>query len=311
VPPSVAPRPLFAFHADFWINLHEVLLHESALTKPGWESPSSLAHESVAPVAELSPAEAGPWQGALGYYASHFSLQDSFTDTIMAADRGLAASRSEPALAPGAWGNDDWRAVLERSAPAYRAHFWATHERTDLAYIAAITPLVAAHGASFAKRLSALFETPWPTYPVEVEVAAVVPPFGAETIGEPPFTDSHAPLIRVSSRDAGYAGDSGLEMIFHESSHLLIDRVEELLEAAAKRQGRRLPRRLWHDVLFFTAGRVAKERLGPGYLPYWEKPTMQAKARPDVLPVLEREWQPYIDGKVSLASAVDAVVAAL
>jgi hypothetical protein len=54
-----------------------------------------------------------------------------------------------------------------------------------------------------------------------------------------------------------------------------------------------------------------KERLGPAYLPYWEKPEMQAKARLDILPVLEKEWQPYIDGKVPLASAIDAVVAAL
>jgi hypothetical protein len=142
-------------------------------------------------------------------------------------------------------------------------------------------------------------------------VTAVVPPFGAETIGEPPFTGPHAPLIRVSSEDPGYAGASGLEMIFHESSHLLVDRVQGMLDESAKRQGKTLPRGLWHHLLFFTAGRVAKERLGSAYVPYWERPEMQAKVRPNVLPALEKEWQPYIDGKAPLASSIDALVAAL
>src|SRR5580698_8384998 len=65
-PASVVAGQLFAFHADFWVNLHEALLHESALAKPGWESPSSLAHQSVAPIADLLPGEVGTWQDAVG-----------------------------------------------------------------------------------------------------------------------------------------------------------------------------------------------------------------------------------------------------
>jgi hypothetical protein len=173
-----------------------------------------------------------------------------------------------------------------------------------------IRPLVAEHGAWFVTRLVSIYETPWPTRPVDVEVAPAVPPFGAITIGEPPFDGPHAPLLIVSSEDPGYSGESGLEMIFHEASHLLVDRVQALLEA--KRQGRSIPRALWHFVLFYTAGHVAKDRLGPGYVPYAERLEHRVfdQDTAAILPVLVREWQPYLDGRATLGSAVDAVVAA-
>jgi hypothetical protein len=173
--------------------------------------------------------------------------------------------------------------------------------------------LIAAHGAWFVRRLVALYETAWPSEPVDVDVAPVVPPFGASAIGEPPYSGSHAPLITVSSEDRGYAGEPGLETIFHEASHLLVDRVQSSLEASAKRQRRTLPRGLWHLVLFYTAGHVAKERLGPGYVPHAERPEHPIFEGPtaEILVVLVRAWQPYLDGRTTLDSAIDAVVARL
>ncbi len=312
VPPEApsAPAPeLFHFHADLWANLHQVLFHEAVLPRPGFDGPKSLAHRSVAVMADFSAEEAAAWHDALRYYDAHFSVRDSFSDPLIAATRGLTASR-DPALLPaGAGVSDDWRDVLVHAGPVYRAHFWPRHEATDRAYIEAMKPLLAANGAWFAHRLAAVWQTAWPTEPIDVEVTPVVPPFGASTIGEPPFNGSHAPLITVSSLDEGYAGESGLEMIFHESSHLLVDKVQGMLDESAKRQGKTLPRGLWHFVLFYTAGRVAKERLGPAYVPYWERPAMQASSPPNVLPVLVRAWQPYLDGQVPLPAAVDAVVA--
>jgi hypothetical protein len=136
-------------------------------------------------------------------------------------------------------------------------------------------------------------------------------PAGASTIGEPPFTGAHTPLITVSSEDPGYASDTGLEMIFHEGSHLLVDNVQTALETSAQRQARKLPDRFWHFLLFYTAGHVARERLGPGYVPYAERPanTVFVGRFQAYLAILERAWQPYLDGHVDLESAIDALVA--
>jgi hypothetical protein len=307
-----ATRELFRFEVHFWPNLNETLLHESLLPKPGYEGPKSLAHQSVAPAAALDGDEKTRWQSALAYYDAHFSTHNTFEPEFDGGNRFLTASRSDPALAENGIA-PEWRTLLTQAAPVYRARFWPDHERSDRAYVEALRPQLAAHGEWTARRLEALYRTAWPTDPILVEVTAAVPPFGASTSGEPPFTGSHTPLITVSSKDPGYTGETGLEMIFHEASHLLVDKVQTALDASAKRQGRKLDERFWHFLLFYTAGHVVRERLGPSYVPYGERPinTVFTGRFAMYLPILERAWQPYLDGRVNLEAAIDAVVASL
>lgn len=306
-----APRDMFQFHVDLWSNLHQVLFHESLLPKPGFAGPKSLAHHSVAPIDALDAAARSQWQPAIAYYDSHFSTHNVFEPAFAGGSLFLAAHGSEPAL-PANGIDDEWRTVLVAAAPVYRAQFWPAHEQRDRAYIDAIRPQLAAHGAWIAQRLAALYQTSWPTAPIVVEVTPAVPPFGASTLGEPPFTGPHTPLITVSSEDPGYATDTGLEMIFHEGSHLLVDKVQAALDASAQRQARKIPDQLWHLLLFYTAGHVTRERLGASYVPYAERPvnTIFSGRFAAILPILARTWQPYLDGKVALEPAIDAVVAA-
>src|SRR5689334_3635402 len=80
--PSAA-SDIFRFHVGLWANLHQVLVHESLLPKPGFEGPKSLAHESVAKIADLAPSELAPWRDALGYYDKRFTTHNTFTDEFM------------------------------------------------------------------------------------------------------------------------------------------------------------------------------------------------------------------------------------
>ncbi|HEY2510441.1 MAG TPA: hypothetical protein VGI39_06285 [Polyangiaceae bacterium] len=312
LPVAPPPRELFAFHVDFWPNLSESLFHESLLPRPGFQGPKSLAQKDVAAASALEGDERTAWQRALSYYDGHFSTRTTFEPLFDGGSRFFASSGSAPALASGSL-PEDWRAVLTGAAPAYRAHFWPEHERRDRAYVAALAPALAAHGDWMARRLEAVYQTPWPAAPVVVEVTAAAAPFGARTTGEPPFTGTHAPLITVSSEDPGYAGDTGLEMIFHEVSHLLVDKVQAALEDSAKRQGRSLDKDLWHALVFYTAGALTRERLGPAYVPYSDRPehSVFSGRWSRYGAVFVQAWQPYLDGRVGLEAAVDAVVAAL
>jgi hypothetical protein len=312
--PSRAPaRELFRFHVDLWANLHQVLFHESLLPKPGFEGPKSLAHESVAPASALGPDEAAAWQQAVAYYGASFSARDTFTPVFEELTRTLAANGSEPAL-PMSGLPPDLRSPITKAAEIYRARFWPDHERADLAYVETLRPQIAAHGEWMARRLEAIYQTPWPTQPVLVEITVVVPPFGATTVGAPPFTGAHAPLITMSSMDPSYSEDqAGLEMIFHEASHLLIDEVERRLEESAQLRRRTLPEGLWHYLLFYTAGHLARERLGSTYVPYAERGphAIFSGKRERYLGIFARAWQPYLDGHVALGPAIDAVVTSL
>jgi hypothetical protein len=100
-------------------------------------------------------------------------------------------------------------------------------------------------------------------------------------------------------------------MLFHEVSHLLVGRVQEGLEASAKRQGRKLDPRFWHDVIFYTAGHLTHERLGPAYIPYAERPSsrlFEGENDPSLI-ILKRAWQPYLDGRMTMEVAIDTMAA--
>lgn len=153
---------------------------------------------------------------------------------------------------------------------------------------------------------------PLPSEPIDVEVAPVVPPFGGFTLGEPPYDPPNRALVTLSSEDPSYAHDTGVEMLFHEVSHLLVGRVQKALAASAERQGVPLQPRFWHDVIFYTAGHLTRERLGPGYVPYAERPSSQLFAADEPgLIVLNCCWQPYLDGRVTMDAAIDEMTASL
>jgi hypothetical protein len=316
-PASKAPHtneapPLFRFHVDFWANLNQVLLHEALLPRPRWEGPKSLQNRHVAPLGALDPSEAAEWQKALAYYDAHFTTQNLFDHFVGAGPALLAVGASEtPHSTPDV--DDEWRRALLVAAPVYRARFWSDHERRDRAYIEGMRPLIAAHRAWFENRLVAVYGMPLPTDPIDVEITPAVPPYGAFSQGEPPYTrgTSHAPLITVSSEDPSYAGETGVEMLFHEVSHLIVGRVQDGLEASAKRQGRKLSPGFWHDVIFYTAGHLAQERLGPAYVPFAERPSSRLfeGENDPTLTVLKRAWQPYLDGRVTMGAAIDAMAA--
>ena len=308
-PKSNDAAPLFRFHVDFWPNLNEVLLHEALVPRPGWEGPKSLANRHVVQADTLTSSEATQWREALAHYDAHFTTNNLFDHFVnaMPALVGVGPSAIPPTTTDF---DEEWRGRLLAAAPIYRAHFWPAHERRDRAYIAVMSPLIAAHGAWFANRIVAVYGLPLPTEPIDVEVTPVVPPFGGFTWGEPPYAPPNAAMITLSSEDASYAGDTGIEMLFHEVSHLIVGRVEHGLEASAKRQGRKLNPRVWHDVIFYTAGHLARERLGPAYVPFAERPSSQLfKENDPALIVLKRAWQPYLDGRVTMDAAIDAVAA--
>jgi hypothetical protein len=296
--------------ADFWPNLQETLFHQALLPRegrPGRDSLKSLAHVDLAPPSELSAEERPAWSEAL-MFEGHFKTTAGLDDEMERGNRFLVEMGDRTVLPPGGL-PDAWHTALVGASRPYRAHFWLAQQSTDEAYIERQKPLIAAHGAWLSQRLSEIYRTPWPTVPVVVEVVAAVPPFGALSVGDATSGPPQTPLILVSSRDPGYAGDSGLEMLFHEASHLLADKVTELLERTERAQGKRLPWRFWHDVIFYTAGHLVQERLGASYVPYAERPP--ALLAPRVLAELQTHWQPYLDGKSTLEASVQQLVAAV
>lgn len=133
----------------------------------------------------------------------------------------------------------------------------------------------------------------WPEERIPVDVVAYANPGGAYSTGG---------RLTLSSVDRDNSMPQGVELVFHEASH--VDPMEgplrDAVDAAFRAAGGEAPDRFWHDMIFFTAGEVtaiAFEAAGrTGYRHYGETSGVYGRGvRWEVeLPALEQHWRPFL-----------------
>jgi hypothetical protein len=223
-------------------------------------------------------------------------------------------------------------AVLERAAPVYRARWWPEHDRANRSWIASVAPLVRQFGGGLARQLSTTYRAEWPTGRLRVDVVFYGGPYGAYTSLDPVH-------LTISSSDERNQGPAALEVLFHEASHSLAAAVRDAIVRECRARGKPIPRDLWHALLFYTTGEIVKRTLsapdasarpatrrepggaGPAeaaarggagpYTPYAYRYGLYARGWNNYQRVLERYWQPYLDGKVEFETALARLVSAL
>lgn len=272
-------QPTFDFHSNFWVNLHH-FLYEQALAK----SP------------EQSGSEA--WNHALEVYRKDITTHELLSRDIAGINIALSKIENTQSL-QGSGIDAELTQTLERAAPVYKARWWPEHNRQNLAWIDAATPLVARYETVVKKDLSAACQTPWPSAPIRTDVAEYASWAGAYTVLEPT-------LITISS--SGPVTQKVVEALFHEASHAMIQKISDALTAELESQKKLFQRRaFWHAVLFYTAGEVAQRHLDH-YTMIGVKDGILERAWPGALPILEKDWKPYLDGKIDLATAAHRLV---
>lgn len=269
---------IFEFRNGFWVNLHQFLYDQAADQK--------------------SPASGSPeWDEVVAYYRREVVKHDLLDADMAKINNRLSQAGNGPA--PGVDGR--LAAALEKAAPEYRKSWWPKHDQANRAWIAAVRPLIARYGEAMKDDIAAAFQTKWPAQAIRTEVAVKAGWAGAYTTNGPT-------LITVSSTNASYQGDAALEMIFHEASHSLDGNVNQALSAELDARNMLFQRRGFsHAVLFYMVGEIARRHLSE-YQPYGVKNGVLERGWPGALPVLERDWGPYLRGKCSLGDAVAAVV---
>jgi hypothetical protein len=273
---------VFEFHSGFWVNLHQFLFDRAMDQK----SP---------------PSGSAAWQEAVDYYRREVVKHNLLDDDMAALNNRLARAGGAATLT-GAGVDAPLAAVLEKAAVEYRRLWWPEHDKGNRAWIEAARPLIARYGAAMKKDIAAAFQTEWPREAIRTEVAVAASWAGA-------YTTNHPTLITISSVDKSYQGMASVEMLFHEASHSLDGTVNEALAREAESRKVLFQRRGFsHAVLFYTVGEVARRHLGADYQPYGFKHGTLEGGWPGSPPVLEKDWKPYLEGRISFAEAVRASV---
>lgn len=307
--PSAAQQPhaLFEFHSGFWVNLHHFLYLEALSDRPNKEHLAILTAADEEALRSLSPAERAEWDNAVAYYTRSVVQRDLLFDRELAASKDQLEDAETSRDLAQVNVPEELKAVLLKAAPVYRNHWWATHDAENRAWIARLQPLLIAHAEWLKDSLERIYQEPWPGEPVRVDAVVYANWSGA-------YTTIGPTRVTVSTRNSAMQGPAALEIVFHETSHGMMDKVQTAIDAAVKAQNARQPNHafhadsIWHAVLFYTAGALVAERI-PGYVPYADKNGLWKRAWPDPdRALIEQDWRPVMKGKAGLQPALTKLI---
>jgi hypothetical protein len=116
--------------------------------------------------------------------------------------------------------------------------------------------------------------------------------------------------IIICTFDGANQGRLGFEIVFHEGSHFLIDKVYKFVSdyfTAKTPQNTR--RQTWHIILFYTTGNVVKEiyaSRGITFEPYYKHAKFEERIPPFKITTdaLALYWDPYIKGETTQQEAL-------
>ena len=305
--PNGSSNSHFVFYSSEWLNLHNFLVIKSK-ERSGIDDASLGARgylvSDTAAARPLQPAERERWQRSVEFYAREVLPGRLNIDSLVRnIDYPLAAARPDGTLDDVAL-HPQLRRVLLDAMPVYRSVWWPAQDRRNQTWIASMRELLAVHEPCLVARTQQVFRSAWPSAPIRVDASVYASWFGAYS--------SHRPTrVMMATNAIGSQGLYGLELILHESAHGMMAPIDSALAAASAGAKEQLAPWLSHLILFYTVGQLVHERV-PDHVPYAEQFGIwrQSDAAKHVRSILEQQWQPYLEGRIDLATAIKAVVSA-
>ncbi len=322
------PLPIFELHSGFWVNLHHFLYLQARLLK-GDSSTTYTSRGAAQPdelpvsLLDFPEADIHAWQAAVAFYAKDFASRDlllngdmEIINNQLSAMEGCSEleGKTTPLCKSGL--RPDLVEALEQAAPVYRAHWWPQQDRVNREWIAQVAPMIQKLGVELSGQLADVYQTPWPSQRMRVDVVWYGGPFGAYTSLDPIH-------VTISSHDPRNRGVYGFEVLFHEASHALAGAVTAAIAREFRSRDKPIPREFWHALLFYTTGEIVRRDVeygtmtwtdaqpggSPAYLPYAARFGFYSGSWEHFRGLLDLYWLPYLDGKVSFDTAMARLAA--
>ena len=323
-----SPLPVFEMHSGFWVNLHHFLYLQARLLKSNSTSTDTVrgaAQPDELPVSliDFPIADIRAWQDAVTFYTKDLAGRDLLLNGDMEIINNQLSSmetcpdlegKTTPLCKSGL--RQDLVEALERAAPVYRSHWWPQQDRANRDWIAQIAPMIEKMGVELSGQLADVYQRPWPSQRLRVDVVWYGGPFGAYTSLDPIH-------LTIASHDPRNRGVYGFEVLFHEASHALAGAVTAAIAHEFRERDKPIPRDFWHALLFYTTGEIVRRDLeygtmsltfeqssGPSaYLPYAARFGLYSGSWEHFRGLLDLYWLPYLDGRVSFETAIARVAA--
>ena len=256
---AVESTDRFAFHNNFWINLHHYLYQKA--------DGGQLKHLEEDSSAFLDIGEPDVMRGTAVHDHAVLDMSVAFyrqqmTDKAESSEIRLwLQSLDEDAVIIDTSISSQFTDVLNRFAPVYRSTLWPVHKAHNALILKTHIKTIEQFEATVVKRMVEFSGLSWPkNAPVRVDLTAYANYAGAYTAIRPSIN------VTISTLDPGALNSTFVETVFHEGSHLLFSRdspYRSRIYYMSQEMGMDFPRGLWHAAQFYLCGRVVQDLLKP------------------------------------------------
>ena len=248
------------------------------------------------------------WRAAVTHYSQHVVARYlTFNSQLHRLKTSLCEASGElPPDLPY-----DVTASLMSTMPIYRRAFWADHDRQNRLWIGDVAPKLRRHEVKAGERLARAMGGHWPKGRLRADACYYANWAGAYTSQSPDH-------VVTASSDKDTMGWSSFELMLHEPCHTaaLGARFGLIVRGAFNVHGVKEPERLWHALIFYTAGELTRDVLVEekveGFRSYaeagefWKKGAWQGHNV-----IFDAHWRPFLRGEIGQKEALARIATAM
>jgi hypothetical protein len=301
---SLLETKYYSFQSNAQLNAHLYLYNRAMGCKFKKVQQDSLVYYSFKDkLKHLKPNDLTALNSVMLFYKDSLISRDVLMDSLM---RDLCDH-----IARGTTPQHEWQLKvvdqLKIFQPFFNNLYWKEIEGDHKTWIKENKDRLLKEEVTVIPELERIFLTKLDTGKVIIDLTCYATWAGAFS-----YKDSYSHVIFCSTHGSN-RGDLATEVVFHETSHFLIDKVEANIAQLTKGKNIRKTVNLWHNMIFYTTGYVLESQFSTEnkkLVPYYIQMKFEDKF-PDFKACIEAcklYWSPYIDQKSTMDQALKSIV---
>lgn len=294
----------FSFKSNPSLNAHLFLYNKAMGCKFKKVHNDSLAYYSFKEkIKSIPPKDLMALNSVVEFYRDSLVGKDLLFDSLM---RDFSDKLSRSNTVTTNWQNTALN-KLNVFSPYFVKLFWPTIEAENKAWFKSAKTELARLETVVIPELERIYQTKLPAEKITIDLVNYATWTGAYS-----YNDTYCHVI-FSSTHHSNKGELAAEVVFHETSHFLVDKLEQLIKLAAKGKNVKQNINLWHNMIFYTTGYVLERQYmkeAKTFTPYYVQMKFEEKF-PDFKTSVEAcklHWNPYCEEKIKLEESVKNIV---
>lgn len=299
----------FSFQSSKQLNAHLYLYNRALGCKFTKKPNDSLAYYSFKDkYASLNLKEVLELNNIMLYYRDSLTTKDLLFDSTMTLFTDYLSDEGRSKIKLKSKWQSEALEMLKKFQPYFSRLYWKGIDSTNKAWLNTYKAQFAKLEITIVPELERLYQTKMPPQKVRIDLACYATWAGAYS-----FKNSFEHIV-YSTVSKDNQGDLATEIVFHEASHFLVDKVYGQIALRIKdNKDYKKCTNLWHNLLFYTTGYVLiKEykQQWKNFDPYYVQMKFEERL-PDFKVTIDGcklYWNSYAEGKMTFEEAVKKLV---